>query len=131
MSHFSTLSLQIKDKDCLCEALKTLGLNAVAHKTPIALKDYCGNKTEITCDVVVDRATMGNRCSDIGYSCATKSFTVDSYNNPTLRQHGDKFLDKVKQEYAISTLQKQAKAKGKVLHRVAGEKGKIHCFVSA
>jgi hypothetical protein len=137
VSHFSEIKASFKDAECLVNALVQLGFlkdQVKVNKTPVALRDYTGQTTQNKAHVVVPREAMGNRCSDIGWQIGEKaSGYVDAYNNSAVSQHGgqDAFLSKVAQEYAVATISKSAKAKGKVAHRVSTPDGRVKVFCNA
>jgi hypothetical protein len=119
------------------DALVQLGFlkgTVTVNKTPVALRDYTGRATQNKAHVVVQREHMGGHCSDIGWQLGDKSAGyVDGYCNQKISAHGsaDAFMTKVGQEYAAATITKQAKAKGKVAHRVTTPEGRLKVFVNA
>ena len=104
------------------------------NKVPVALRDYTGRATANKAHVVVPREAMGNRCSDIGWKVGAESVGFcDSYNNEHVHAAGgqDAFLNKVASEYAAAVIGKNARAKGKVAHRVETPEGRLKIFVAA
>lgn len=108
--------------------------NIKVNKTPVNLRTYTGTQSQNKAHVIVPREAMGGHCSDIGWLLGDKGAAyADAYCNNAVSAHGSvqQFTDKVAQEYAVATISKQAKAKGKVAHRVQTPEGRVKVFVNA
>jgi hypothetical protein len=151
MSHFSQIACEFKDAECLVSALVATGMfkreQVEVHDRPEHLIDYLGKRTSYrykdtkdarfkdgdVAHVIVRRQNVGSASNDMGWYLDSKGGSValiDDYSKST-GKYDQKFVDKVAHEYAISTIQKQAKQKGKVAHRVTTTEGRTKVFVSA
>jgi len=94
MSHFKTVAIALKSKDCLIRALKDLGFKPEVHKEAVALYDYHGDLQYqtpdgkyvvasivhetpdarlMTAEIIIRREQIGSASNDVGFKWDAKS----------------------------------------------------------
>jgi hypothetical protein len=139
MSHFTQIKVKFRDKQILCDALKSLGLTARICEHGMPIRDYGGRLTKNTAQVICEREQF---CGNSNYGCADFGFEFtrgdeaimhcDLYNNSKLSKIAKTpalLQEKIAQEYAYLKIRKQALSKGKTVHRVE-ENSKIKVYVN-
>ncbi len=122
MSHFTIIKTQIKDRECLIEAL--LNLNYVV-KENVPILGYAGRKTRG--DVVVKTGKQYdvgfNRCPEEIYQ-----MVADWYGaRRAVGRSESEFLGEVQREYSTIKVIRSVKAKGySIQSRTEAETGEIH-----
>lgn len=148
MSHFSEIKTEFRDAEALVEALVAVGVQRdwiELHKTPQPLIDYKGNRTyyrwKETRDarfkdgdcgtVIIRRKNLPWGHNDIGFLTDQKnSFALICDFARDQSGYNDKWLGRVKQEYAIAVARKHYARQGKTVQRV-DDAGKVRLYVRA
>ena len=116
MSHYSEISVDIKDNQCLIETLMEIFNiskdNIEVHQSPVNLYDMVGSMRPQQAHIIVRRQYVGIAANDMGFlkmADGTFKIIVDQYSQTTLG-YNQKWLKKLKQNYttrvATKTLQK-------------------------
>ena len=82
MSHFVSITTELRDKDAILRALKRVGLTAQYDAKGIAMTDYFGNRSNISADIVVSRSKAKSH-ADLGFireRDGTFSIHIDDYD---------------------------------------------------
>jgi hypothetical protein len=66
MSHFSTVTTKLINRECLIQALTDLKLSPQVHQKPQSLKGYYGGSQGQTAEIIVNGRTIKAR-ADIGF----------------------------------------------------------------
>jgi len=127
MSAYSENKTQFSDPDILCEALADMGFSAdmvERHQIATNLFGHHGDKRDDTAEIILRRKYVnavlsGGASNDIGfkrdangkYSAIISQFDVYYAN--------EKWMNKLKQTYAVKGIQKQASKNGL---RLSGQK---------
>jgi hypothetical protein len=72
MSAYGEFETQMTDKECLVEALHTVGYQPNVYETPQQLIGYRGDKRVQTADIVIPRSQVGGASNDVGYKLTDK-----------------------------------------------------------
>lgn len=112
MSRYGEIQVEFKDKDCLIEAVKQMGLNYTYHEVPQPLKDYMGHKRENTkANLILPKSNWpGKAVNEVGFAWdeegQVKAF-VDDYFTRTLGR--ESLLQPLTQEYGVVKGKKTAR----------------------
>lgn len=121
MSEYRKSSTNIKDQECLIEALIEMGYkreHIETHDVPQQLFDYRGNKTRYTdsagdkAHVIVRRQHVGGAANDLGFLRGADgkfSAIISRYDSG---KHNAKWLSGLKTNYSEKNLIKTAKKQG-------------------
>jgi hypothetical protein len=83
MSHFSSVKSQIKDLECLLEALKDLGYKPQVYEDPTRLRGYRNDLREQRAHVVVPKEQISRLSNDLGFyreADGTYSMVISDYD---------------------------------------------------
>jgi hypothetical protein len=132
MSHFSKITTQITDRDCLVRALADLGfgegkveVNEVAQH----LYGYRGDKRPQKAEVILRRKYVGRASNDIGFALSAQTGTYEAIISEFDEQsngYNQKWLSKLTQRYSYHLVMKQAELAGYSLVEQTDEQGEIH-----
>ncbi|MBD6621228.1 DUF1257 domain-containing protein [Komarekiella sp. 'clone 1'] len=119
MSHFSTVTTKLINRECLVQALTLLNLSPQVHEKPQSLKGYYGGSQGQSAEIIVRGSTIKVR-ADIGFKWNQTSGVYDvihdSYETkPRLGE--DFFSHKLMQAYG----QRIVRAKAEELQERFGE----------
>lgn len=67
MSEFHEVQLELKDKEAIIEALRTLGYNPVVYNDPINLKGYQGDTRKEKAHIIVPSSQISRMSNDLGF----------------------------------------------------------------
>ena len=113
MSHFTCIQTQIKDVNCLVNALDDVGFPTVeVHETAQSLYGYQGDVRPETAEVIIRRQYVGKQSNDIGFKTqenGTLKAIISEYDR---RQYSQQWLNKLTQRYGYHTLVKTAQEQG-------------------
>jgi Protein of unknown function (DUF1257) len=119
MSHFSTVTTKLINRECLIQALTDLKLSPQVHEKPQSLKGYYGGSQGQTAEIIVSGRTIKAR-ADIGFRWNQTSGVYDvihdSYETVT-KLGQDFFSNKLMLAYG----QRMARAKAAELQEKFGE----------
>jgi len=149
MSHFSEIKTEFKDQDSLIDALVVAGVPRdwiEKHLEPQQICDYKGNPTKYRwqdtqdkrfksgdkAHVIIRRSHLGSGHNDLGFyvSKTDESFALICDWARQKSGYNDKWLSKVRQQYAVCETEKHYARLGKKVHKVQ-EGGKIHLYIKA
>lgn len=121
MSHFTTVTLEIKNTVALKEALKRMFPDCKIRENGEVRGYYRATQKA---DIVLENP---NSEYDIGFTLAKDKFNMTSDWWGSARKFGtqEQFTQKLKQNYAVSLTTLQAKSKGWFVKEEAKEDGKI------
>jgi hypothetical protein len=91
MSHFVSITTELRDQTAIVNALKRMKLIAKCNEKGMFMTDYFGGKSDILANIVVPRSTAKSH-ADIGFvleNDGTYSIHVDDYDKQ--KQHNGKF----------------------------------------
>ncbi|NDJ26027.1 DUF1257 domain-containing protein [Nostoc sp. B(2019)] len=119
MSHFSTVTTKLTNRECLVQALTLLNLSPQVHEKPQALKGFYGGSQGQSAEIIVSSRTIKAR-ADIGFrwnkASGVYDIIHDSYETvPRLGQ--DFFSHKLMLVYG----QRMVRAKALELQEQFGE----------
>lgn len=114
MSHFTTLSTQITDRDALIRALADLGFSEQKLKVtdrPVPLEGFLGDRREQLAEVIIPKKHVGRLSNDIGFERiedGTYRAWISEFDRP---RYGDAWLDRLYSRYAyhatVATMTRQ------------------------
>lgn len=112
MSHFVTIAVEFKDRECIIEALKALGLDAVEQGSSLPLYGYQGDRRSETADIVVRRQHLLPMSNDIGFTKSSDAYrlVISEYDRGAL-QKGE-FVNDFTREYAKQKALKESRRLG-------------------
>lgn len=130
MSHFSSVELQIKDREALEAALKTIGFEIESHKTAQALNTHWSSMTSGAAQIIVRCSNPKNQIgrADIGFlqDGDVWKLVADDYELRQSRVWTEQSLtSKIKVEYGVAVATKAAIAKGMMVDRLTTSDGKV------
>jgi hypothetical protein len=115
MSQYGEFETNMRDEKHLCAALKDLGFDHVeVHQEPQQLVGYHGDLREQVAHVIIRRQYVGGASNDIGFVKDEHGVFRAIVSNFDRMQHGESWLNRVKQGYAEHKTIAQAKQKGYV-----------------
>lgn len=116
MSHFSTVELNIKDKELLVYALTEMGFKVEEYDVPVDLLDWVSKVQKgFKANVVVRKSANKNLLSDFGfllkegiYLGQVDPWALNSYYSEEYGRGYDAFKRHLKVSYAIELIKRQA-----------------------
>jgi len=133
MSHFCGIQLLIKDSACLLEALIEMGwkLEQIEiHEPATNLYGFEGDKRKDVANIIIRRRFVGSASNDIGFfkeSDGNYTAIISEYDRSN--RYGDTWLNKLKQQYGIKVVERQAKLKGMSVKKSTKEDGTIQLIL--
>lgn len=118
MSQWTIVELQMNDGDCICAALKDMGLEHEKHATAQELLGFGGSRVQNRkAHIIIRKQSLGNKSwGDCGfYKQADGTYQlVSDFRYSWTSQSGerDTFLQELKQLYGKHKVIKQAKKMG-------------------
>lgn len=103
MSHFTTVSTKITDRDFLLLALDDLGFPTTKVKVterPVALEGFLGDRRQQHAEVIIPKEQVGRLSNDIGFERSedgTYRVWISEFDR---RRYGDAWLDRLNSRYA-------------------------------
>jgi hypothetical protein len=128
MSHYTTIMLEIRDRDALVAALADLGLHEVeVHDQPQHLLGYEGDVRPEQAEVIIRREHVGPLANDIGFRRAddgTYEAIVSEYDQGHGYDQGwrGQLMQRYGRHVAVAKLEK----KGFRVVREESHDGKLH-----
>jgi hypothetical protein len=113
MSAYKRIQCKIVNKECLLQALDTLGLTHTVHDKPVALTGYegrlrTGSKAEIVVSKSVLNKSFTGASNDLGFTWNEKSNSYDMICSDY--DAAQKLPQRILQAYAMSVIKKAAEA---------------------
>jgi hypothetical protein len=116
MSHFSTVELNIKDKELLIHALNEMGFNVEDHTEAVDLLDWVSKVQEgFKANLVVRKSANKNLLSDFGfllkdgvYLAQVDPWALKSYYSEEFGRGYEAFNKHLKVSYAVELIKRQA-----------------------
>lgn len=139
MSHYSDISVNFTNAESLVAALIAAGVDRAkieCHKEPQQIFDYRGNPTKYQmaegdkCHVIIRRKDLPTLHNDLGFTLSdkgSKAFICDFARDRS--GFNDKWLNKVRDEYAALESTKHYAKLGKKAYRKQGADGAVYLFV--
>lgn len=146
MSHYTVATVEFKEAPLLVKALLELGYREQQiemHGVPGQLFTYNGiPQPGMFANVIVRREHIGELCNDIGFltGAEPKAYICDYAKHGSrcrnrkvgeLGGHGEKFLERLSDEYGAALAIDQAVSEGLEWEKQTDEKGRIKVFVGA
>jgi hypothetical protein len=117
MSKYSEIKTQLKDKECIIDALKEKGFKPQSHENAVALTGYEGDRRSDKAEIIIPRSQVGHASNDIGFKRqddGTYKAIISQYDGGRYNQ---KWLDEISQSYAEKKTSKIARNKGLTLSK--------------
>ena len=112
MSHFTTVRTQMKNREALVRALRSLGFSAVeVHSIPQHLYGYVGDVRPQKAEIIVRRQYISMASNDIGFSRqkdGTFKATISEYDQGI--GYNAEWLGRLSQQYAYEILQEHIRS---------------------
>ena len=128
MSHYTTIALEIRDRDALVAALGDLGLNVVeVHELPQHLFGYEADVRPEKAEVIVRREHVGPLSNDIGFrktDAGTYEAIVSEYDQQN--GYGQTWRNRLLQRYGRHVAVAKLAKKGFRVAREEIREGKLH-----
>jgi altronate dehydratase len=128
MSHFTKVELELKDGECIKDALKRLGLE-VESGEKVVIKGYNANRSG---NIVVRKSQLnkflkgkGTCFGDMGFKLNKQTGKYELVCDEMDLNAGQLPMGKLKQEYGVSMTRKIARCQGFRVVRETREKGKV------
>lgn len=128
MSHYTSIQLEIRDRDALVAALADLGFAEVeVHERPRHLRGFEGDRRSQKAEVIIRRRHLGDVSNDIGFR-RTPSGTYDAIISEYDQEEGygadwrNRLMQRYGRHVAVNRLQK----KGFRVVREEARDGKLH-----
>jgi ABC-type molybdenum transport system ATPase subunit/photorepair protein PhrA len=129
MSKYKRIATQFKDRECLLEALKRADVPfEVAQKgRQLSLYGYQGDRRKETAEFVVRRQHIGSVSNDLGYTWNAQAGVYEAIVSEydTRCAATTEIRRKIKQQYAVSKVVKEARRKGLRVVQQRNEQGQI------
>ena len=128
MSHYTSITLEIRDRDSLVAALADLGLSEVeVHDTPQHLYGYEGDVRPEKAEVIVRREHVGPLSNDIGFrktDAGTYEAIVSEYDQG--HGYGTDWRQRTLQRYGRHVAVARLAKRGFRVVREEARDGKLH-----
>lgn len=129
MSKYKRIETQFKDRECLLSALKDAGIpfEMAPKGKPLHLYGYQGDRRKETADFVVRRSHIGSASNDLGYVWDAESgaYTAIVSDYDTRCRATTEIRRRVKQQYAVNKVVKEARRKGMRVAQRREQNGQI------
>lgn len=121
MSHFTTIKVQVKNKECLVKALQELGFQVEVNDRPANLYGYQGDLRSERAEVVVRRQNLGPCSNDLGFCFNSASQSWDVIISEYDQQYGScapglglgpEFITRLTNEYSLQATLESARQTG-------------------
>ena len=115
MSEYRSQTTTFKDRECLIEALVTMGYareHIEVHETAQRLYGYHGDLREQKANVIVRRQHVGSAANDIGWEKLSDGTYKQHISDFDSGKHNAKWLAGLKTNYSEKNLIKTAKKQG-------------------
>ena len=128
MSTFTIAKTVLRDMQCLQKALKNLGFKTeeleYSHEAK-ALYGYQGDARDQKANLIIRRQHVGSSSNDIGFE-KQKDGTIVAHISEYDRgaagrkgfNYGDKFIDKLSQQYALEKVREECEISGFLVDEV-------------
>jgi len=129
MSKYKRIATQFRDRKCLLEALKRTGVPFEVAKNgeQMHLYGYMGDRRRERAELVIRRQHIGSASNDLGYvwnaQAGAYEAIVSEYDTRCIQT--TKIRQKIKQQYAVSKVVKEARRKGMRVVQRRNEQGQI------
>jgi len=129
MSHYVECKPGFKDQQALIEALVAVGFerNQIeVHQAAVPLFGYRGDERPQRAHVVIRRQHVGPAANDVGWERqpdGTFRVWISEYDART--RFSAQLQNRIKQEYAVAAVTRQARATGRTVDRRQREDGAI------
>lgn len=123
MSKYKRIQTQITDRDCLVEALQTLGF-PFEEGIGLPLYGYQGDRRAQTAEIVIRRQDIDSAANDLGFHWNGSHYeaVISEYDQKT---RGQQMLQQLQQQYAVNAVTTAAKLKGYTVVPQKAEDGVI------
>lgn len=129
MSHYTTVDLEVKDLECFINALLQSWPTPLTkeeievHGEPQNLYGYQGDIRDQRANIIIRRKQVGRLSNDIGFLVKDGKMTayISEFDQ---KRYSSKWLNTVRQNYSINTVEKTAQRKGLRTQRFVNEQGK-------
>jgi hypothetical protein len=129
MSHYVECQPGFKDREALIAALVAAGFERSqieAHEQAVPLYGYRGDERPQRAHVVIRRQHVGPAANDVGWERLPDGSYRAWISEYDARHRFDAALqNKIKQEYAVAVLSRQARTLGRTIERRQREDGAI------
>ncbi len=142
MSHYIKVNAQFTHTRALVAALLAVGFeqqHIEQSDEAVALNNYQGRATENRAHVRIPREHIGECCNDFGVNTETGEVFICDYaktraNVPAILEkfggHGDRFINRLTQEYQYAQTVEAYALQGQYVERVDTPDGTIKAYVS-
>ncbi len=129
MSHYVECKPGFKDREALIEALVAVGFirsQIEVHQDAVVLYGYRGDERPQRAHIVVRREHVGPAANDVGWERlpdGTYRAWISEYDQR--HRFSETMQNRIKQEYAIAALSRQARSLGRIVERCPRADGAI------
>lgn len=129
MSHYVECKPGFKDRESLIEALVAVGFDRSqieVHHEAVALYGYRGDERPQRAHIVIRREHVGPAANDVGWERlpdGTYRAWISEYDQR--HRFSEVMQNRIRQEYAVAALSRQARATGRTVDRRQREDGAI------
>lgn len=133
MSAYREVQTEFKDAALLVQALEAVGTHqgnslqglVENNKSPVALFGYQGDEREQKANIVIRRKHVGIAANDVGFEKVGNKFIARISEYDTRCGYNQKWLGRVKQEYATLRTIAKARRQGYRVSREKTPEGKV------
>lgn len=128
MSHFTKVTTQFKDKECLTNALKLFFKEIETHNEKHPLYGYKGDQRTQSAEIIIRKQYVGRASNDIGFSYNPETQCYEAYISEYdvgHHEYNDEWLNELKVQYAEEVIKKQAAKDNAKIERTVLENGSI------
>lgn len=129
MSHYVECCPGFKDREALVEALVAVGFDRSQielHQDAVALYGYRGDERPQRAHIVIRREHVGQAANDVGWERLPDG-TYRAWISEYDQRHRfiEAMQNRIKQEYAVAALSRQARSVGRTVERCPRADGAI------
>lgn len=115
MSEYHEVELEVKDKECIIDALKDLNFQPKTYEDAVNLYGFQGDKRDQKAHIVLPRSQVGSASNDIGFEKVNGKYIlrISEFDVSTKRFNEKEFQKHYKKHTVLKKIKKNRKFKKK------------------